>query len=67
MAVGHVQVKDKSSRALAERWNGTAWTITPLAVRSGNRETELLDVACVTPTECVAVGDHGAEFGLQPG
>jgi len=46
-----------NSRALAERWNGTAWSIQP----TPNSPTGgfLSGVSCASPRACVAVGGDG--------
>jgi hypothetical protein len=41
--------------ALAERWNGTAWSITPPP--TGASRSELRAVSCPSTTTCFAVGD----------
>jgi hypothetical protein len=55
MAVGH---KSKSgTRAFAERWNGTEWTI--VSVPSPSEEARFEDVSCTSSTSCMAVGWQG--------
>ena len=45
--------------ALAERWNGSAWSVEPVPVpppaRSGDG-SELIDVSCASARACFAVG-----------
>ncbi len=43
--------------ALAERWNGKSWTVTP-AVNSASPYNYLDGVACKSRTTCVAVGSY---------
>jgi hypothetical protein len=51
-----------SIRALAERWNGTYWTLTPLTLSGlASRSSSLTGVSCATARFCVAVG--GYEYG----
>jgi hypothetical protein len=42
--------------ALAERWNGTNWTIQRTPVPAGSTVSELLDVTCTSRSFCIAVG-----------
>jgi hypothetical protein len=59
---------------LAERWNGTEWTIetTPNPAQHGGEEEGLSGVSCASATECVAVGGqiserwNGTEWALSP-
>jgi hypothetical protein len=44
---------------LAERWNGTAWSIQSTPYPTGARNTQLYSVSCTSPTVCVAVGGFG--------
>jgi hypothetical protein len=58
IAVGRYQpmaFTDGTIVALAERWNGTAWSIT--APPTGASRSELLAVSCPSTTSCFAVGD----------
>jgi hypothetical protein len=49
------------TRTLAERWDGTSWTVQPTAAVSG-ASINLASVSCPSPSACVAVGT-GAGFG----
>ena len=42
---------------LAERWNGTAWTVEPTPNPPGARGSFLYGVSCATARSCTAVGD----------
>jgi hypothetical protein len=42
--------------AIAERWNGTAWSLQKLPKIAHKDFTDLAGVSCPTATECVAVG-----------
>ena len=54
-AVGRWQDGDGDSFLLAERWNGSAWTLqTPLTTR--NSQIEFTGVSCTSATACNAVG-----------
>jgi hypothetical protein len=41
---------------LAERWNGTAWSVQPTPNPAGTTISQLTAVACTTTTNCIAVG-----------
>jgi hypothetical protein len=45
-------------RTFVERWDGSAWSIEPVRLRSGNDASvaALWDVSCSAPTACMAVG-----------
>jgi hypothetical protein len=44
---------------LAERWNGTAWSVQPTDDPSDSTDAEFSGVACVSGGSCEAVGDYG--------
>ena len=48
---------------LAERWDGTRWSIEPTRNRSGFRGNELLGVSCTSARACTAVGDDWVRDG----
>lgn len=43
---------------LAERWNGTRWSVQPTPNPTGATRSELAGVSCPSATVCVAVGDY---------
>jgi sugar lactone lactonase YvrE len=43
-------------RPIAERWNGTAWTMQTVPNPSGSEGSELAGVACMSATSCIATG-----------
>jgi hypothetical protein len=43
---------------LAERWNGSRWSIERTPRPTGSATSELLGVSCPTSRECIAVGDY---------
>lgn len=47
---------------LAERWNGTAWTLQSLPNVPGATENYVGPVACTSATRCVALGTYNAGF-----
>jgi hypothetical protein len=64
MAVG--AVGNKNTASLAERWDGSRWSIvaTP-ADPDGLRSPDLIDVSCVSSTDCVAVGESYLPSGAS--
>src|SRR4051812_4875249 len=56
IAVGTRSDGDNSTLALAERWDGSAWTLLPTPTLSGTSGSALADVACPAADDCVAVG-----------
>jgi hypothetical protein len=58
-AVGHYQNGAGTRVTLAERWDGTSWTIQPTPSLSPNYfYTTLSGVSCTSATACTAVGAH---------
>jgi sugar lactone lactonase YvrE len=56
-AVGRVELNGSGQySALAERWNGAAWTRQEVPLPGNSIEAELFGVTCMTETECLAVG-----------
>jgi hypothetical protein len=55
-AVGDQETGARVSAPLAERWNGTAWTVQSTANPSGATSSYLLGTSCVSATACTAVG-----------
>ena len=63
VAVGEYTNSSTGPRmTLAERWNGTKWSIQPTANPGGTRDSRLYDVSCLSATKCTAVGyyDQGS-------
>ncbi|HEX5527279.1 MAG TPA: fibronectin type III domain-containing protein [Solirubrobacterales bacterium] len=54
-AVGHYTTST-SSVTLAERWNGTSWSVQTTPNPSGASESSLLGVSCTSSTACTATG-----------
>jgi hypothetical protein len=50
---------------LAERWNGTEWTIQTTPNPSGAKESILNGITCVSSTECEAVGHYINSSGVK--
>jgi hypothetical protein len=50
---------------LAERWNGTSWTIQPTPDQPGAPDSYLSDVSCPSATSCFAVGRYDDAGGVS--
>jgi hypothetical protein len=55
-AVGYFTIVTGIDVMLAERWNGTGWTIERTLYPAGARYVQLAGVSCATPMSCTAVG-----------
>jgi hypothetical protein len=80
VAVGSSSNKVFTTHALAERWDGSAWTLIPPTVQSGWGASELTDVSCSSSHACTAVGSftsagkertlaerwNGAHWSVEP-
>ncbi len=51
---------------LAERWDGSTWTVQPTPNPSGATFSDLLGVSCTSATACVAVGFSYSQSGNGP-
>jgi hypothetical protein len=58
-AVGNEETSS-ASLALAERWNGSTWTLQTAVDPSGDTSVILDGVSCPSATYCVAVGSNGS-------
>lgn len=58
-AVG-IYVASTVTKAYALSWNGTTWSVQTMPVPSGASATRIFGVACVTSTNCRAVGSYVA-------
>ena len=57
-AVGTYTTSAGTQLTLAERWNGTSWTIQPTPNPSGAQSSFLSGVSCTSATACTAVGGY---------
>ena len=57
-AVGAVSGGNGGTTPLAERWNGTAWSIQPVSAAAGSQAGELLAVSCPAAAACTAAGNE---------
>jgi hypothetical protein len=53
-----------TNSTLAERWDGTAWTIQPTPNPTGASSSSLSGVSCPSATACTAVGDAAVGRGI---
>jgi len=56
VAVGTVYSKATGTKPLAERWNGTSWSISSALSPTSATYAELVAIRCVSTTRCFAVG-----------
>jgi hypothetical protein len=62
-AVGYYVDGSGNNRALAEHWNGSAWTIQSAGVPAGSTSSVLDGIACTGANSCAAVGKYRDFFG----
>jgi hypothetical protein len=62
-AVGRFSTTSSTSVTLAERWNGSTWSIQSTPNPSGAVVSHLEAVSCFGASECTAVGDSSKETG----
>ena len=48
-----------TDQTLVESWDGTAWSITASPNPSGNPNSYLVGISCLSATNCTAVGNSG--------
>ena len=65
VAVGSDGSNAGSSAPLAEVWDGTSWSVQPVGQPPGSATAQLDGVACISSTDCTAVG-YDAATGAQP-
>jgi hypothetical protein len=51
--------------ALAERWDGTAWSVLPTPIPTGATDSALTGVSCTTAGACAAVGYYTNASGVN--
>jgi hypothetical protein len=64
VAVGSYNTSTGSPLPFADRWNGTSWSVQPMAAPVGTTYITLTGVSCTSASHCVAVGGYGARTGL---
>ncbi len=65
IAVGDSTDTGGSQATLAERWNGSSWSIRPMPSPVGATQSRLAAISCTTATACEAVGDFTVNDGSQ--
>lgn len=65
IAVGFSTSPAGREHSLAERWNGSTWTILPLAAIPGATQSSLSGVSCVSASWCTAVGQSITHTGRR--
>ena len=62
-AVGNYIKSTGGNLTLAERWNGTKWTIQPAPNPTGASQSTLSGVSCTSASACTAVGNYANSAG----
>ena len=63
-AVGYDNNSANVTVTLAERWNGTAWTVQATPNPAGAMSSVLNGIACTSATSCAAVGNYVNSAGV---
>ncbi len=61
IAVGTFEDGSGTQVALAEKWNGTTWSVQSAPSPAGATDSELHGISCSSATSCIAVGFSGAQ------
>jgi hypothetical protein len=64
-AVGNYTTRSGVEQTLAERWDGTTWTVAPTPNPAGATSSSLSGVSCPTANACSAVGNYVSNSGAQ--
>ncbi|HET6510033.1 MAG TPA: hypothetical protein VFG42_24780 [Baekduia sp.] len=64
-AVGYYLDSLSAEHALAETWNGTAWSTRAVADPSGGQDASLTGISCYSTTGCEAVGSYTNSTNLN--
>jgi hypothetical protein len=62
-AAGSYLKASGAGASLAERWNGSRWTLQAIPDPKGATGSALLAVSCAAANACTAVGDYGSTAG----
>jgi hypothetical protein len=63
VAVGYYDNAGGAAEPLAERWNGTTWSIQHVPGAAGGNDFDLESVSCSAPAACTAVGLYDKPSG----
>jgi hypothetical protein len=63
IAVGYFQAPSGAFAPLAEKWDGTAWTIRLVPAPPASGSSGLFSVSCVSAVNCTSVGDYNDTSG----
>ncbi|HTU77791.1 MAG TPA: fibronectin type III domain-containing protein [Solirubrobacteraceae bacterium] len=63
-ATGYAEVAEGNHVTLAERWNGTAWSVQSTPATKGD-DSNLVSVSCASASECVADGFSLPKIGVK--
>lgn len=64
-AIGGYDTPRSRPQPLAERWNGSTWSIQAIPSRPGATDTDLASVSCTSRNFCTAVGVYERRPGRQ--
>jgi len=65
LAVGYYTNSSGADKTLAERWNGSKWTVEPTPNPSRSTINILTGLACPSSRNCTAVGYHADGSGIR--
>jgi hypothetical protein len=57
VAAGTFENSSEKFVPLAEKWNGTAWTVQEPSIPTGAKQSDLYGVSCTSSTACTAAGE----------
>jgi hypothetical protein len=66
IAVGSYVDSSSDTDALAEKWNGKAWSLLTLPETAGMTSSTLSGISCATKDSCLAVGSYTTSGGTTP-
>jgi hypothetical protein len=66
-AVGYYRNSSSEHVTLAERWNGSAWSLQSTSNPSGSKSSYLVGLSCSGTTACTAVGSYEKSSGTTVG
>ncbi len=64
-ATGYFTNSSGTSEPLAEKWNGTAWSLQEPPAPTGSKYNLLWGVSCASSTACIAVGEYTNSSGIR--